>query len=74
MIQFLRGHLRILIWFTVGLVCVLLLALGLPFIQLATATNPNHQNSSHAYTPKNPKGTPYWSSGITRDSNHLPDL
>ncbi|NMG18052.1 hypothetical protein DP116_00800 [Brasilonema bromeliae SPC951] len=75
MIQLLRDHLRTLIWFAVGLICVLLLALGLPLTQLAsTAQNPNHQSSAHAYTPKNPPGTPYWSAGVTRDSNHLPNF
>jgi hypothetical protein len=71
MVQLLRGHLRTLIWFTVGFTCVLLLALGLPLMQPATkATSPNF----HAYTPKNPPGTPYWSVGVIRDANHLPDF
>ncbi|BAZ23504.1 hypothetical protein NIES4073_43930 [Kalymmatonema gypsitolerans NIES-4073] len=51
MIQFLRRHLRTLIWFAVGLVCALLLATGFSFTRLtATATRPKHQGFSHTYT------------------------
>ncbi|MBR8834744.1 MAG: hypothetical protein DSM106950_12075 [Stigonema ocellatum SAG 48.90 = DSM 106950] len=75
MIQVLKSNLRMLMWFAVGLICVSLLAMGMPLIQLATTvTSPNHQASLHAYTPKNQPGTGYWSAGVTRDSTHLPDF
>jgi len=75
MVQLLKSHLRKLIWFALGLICVLLFAIGLPLIQTySMAISPNHQGSLHSYTPKNQPGTQYWSVGVTRDSNHLPDL
>ncbi|WP_017314559.1 alkaline phosphatase family protein [Mastigocladopsis repens] len=51
MIQFLRGLLRTLIWFAVGLLCAFLFATGFSFTQLTTiATSPNHRGSPNTYT------------------------
>jgi len=64
-----------LIWFAVGFICVFLFALSLHLTESASmATDLNHQGSLHSYTPKNQPGTQYWSVGVSRDSNHLPDL
>jgi hypothetical protein len=75
MIQFLKRNLRTLTWFAVGLLGVFLLALVWQFVIPSSVVSSTHrQGSLHAYTPTNHSENAYWSVGVTRDSNHLPNF